>query len=337
MAFQQVRVVQRSWPRIGGRGHVGSAQHGIALITALFVVALASIAAAAMLSDTNIALRRTENLQDSEAAWWYARGLQDWVSVLLQREARARKQQVDGLGDAWAKPVTYLPFDRGGVKGGLEDLQGRFNLNNLATSNPQQAKFYLAQFRRLLENIPGIDPFSVRDLGPAVRDWVDADSQPSGAGGAETQDYLGLDPPYRAANRLMSSASELLAVRGMTPQVYDALRPYVTALPKIGTKINVNTAPAPVLMSLADQISGSAIGDFIKSRVASPIDNVSEIGKLGLVPAGVNVQQYLDVHTDYFLLHADISVGSGRLALYSVLQRGNGGTPVVIAQSTGTD
>ncbi|MDE2150264.1 MAG: type II secretion system minor pseudopilin GspK [Gammaproteobacteria bacterium] len=303
----------------------------------MFVVALASIAAAALLSSTQIALRRAENLQDSEAAWWYAQGLEAWVSVLLQREQQAKQSPEDSLGEAWAQPLTYLPFDRGGVSGGLEDLQGRFNLNNLAASNLVDRRFFAQQFNRLLQSIPGIDPFSTDDLAPAIQDWLDPDSEPSGSSGAESPYYLSLDPPYRAANRLMVSPSELLAVSGVTPQLYDALRPYVCALPLAGTKINVNTALAPVLASLAS--SGPTVGleGFLKQRVKQPLQSAQAIGQLGFIPAGLNVSQYLDVHTDYFLLHAHIHVGSADLALYSVIRRPTSGSAAVIARSTGTE
>lgn len=310
-------------------------ERGVALITAVFVVVLASIAATALLYSTQIALRRTENLQDSESAWWYAQGLESWVELLLQREEKTKNQAFDGLGDAWAQPVQYLPFDRGGVSGQLEDLQGRFNLNNLAASNPVDARFYLIQFRRLLDNLPGLDTFNTADVGPAIRDWIDADSEPSGPGGAETPDYLSLDPPYRAANQLMVSASELLAVKGMTPQLYDALRPYVCALPQIGTKINVNTALAPVLASLSPSGENSQLQAFLKARLKRPVESVGAIGAFGIVPAGVNVGRYLDVRTDYFLLRAEVHVGSAELALYSVIRRPQSGAPVVISRSTG--
>lgn len=315
----------------------GHNEQGIALITAIFVVALASIAAAALLASTEIAVRRMENLQDSEAAWWYAQGLEAWVPLLLQREQKAQQSPEDSLDQPWAQPLAYLPFDRGGVSGRLEDLEGRFNLNNLATNNAGDRRFYMQQLEHLVESLPGVDPFSTGDLAPAVRDWLDPDSQLAGPGGAETQDYLSMDPAYRAANRPMVSASELLAVKGMTPQLYDALRPYVWALPEVGTKINVNTAPAPVLLSLAGSGPVTGLSEFLKQRVRQPLHSAQDIGKLGFVPAGLGVTRYLSVRTDYFLLRARIHVGSADLALYSVIYRPTSGDPQVIARTTGTE
>src|SRR3546814_3656850 len=109
------------------------AQHGIALITAIFIVALAAIAAAAILSSANLAIHRTQNLQESELAWWYVDGVESWVKTILLRDAEINKY--DSLGDIWAMPVDFLPVDEGVLRGGVTDLQGRYNLNNLAVTD----------------------------------------------------------------------------------------------------------------------------------------------------------------------------------------------------------
>lgn len=304
------------------RGAPRRAQRGIALLTAIFVVALATIAAVAMVSDAAIAIHRAANLQDSEQEEWYALGVEAWVCQLLAEAAQLQQSDhPDGLGDTWAQPMT-LPVDHGVVSGRLEDLQGRFNLNNLASKNPQP---YLDQFTRLLEDIPGVDPYAAADLGPAIRDWIDQDNERTGSGGAEDDYYLSLDVPYRTANQLMKSPSELHAVRGMTPALYTALLPYVATLPETDTAINVNTAPLPVLQSLTSQPSG-ALAEFAQTRVKTPIDKQGDIGSSGLFPTtGQQRQVPLDVKTSYFQLQASISIGDGHLLMLSTIKR-NGGT-----------
>ncbi len=92
---------------------------------------------------------------------------------------------------------------------------------------------------------------------PRLRDWIDEDGNPNSMNGAEDAEYLNLQPPYRAANQPFTVVSELLAIRGMTPQVYERLRPLVAVLPArkgqapAPTKINVNTAPLEVLRALS--------------------------------------------------------------------------------------
>ncbi len=347
-------------------------QGGIALITAIFVVALASIAAVAMFEAANVSLHRGANLVQSEAELWYASGVESWVKGILMQDGKLNPQTT-GFNGLWAVPEVALPIDGGGIRGHIEDLQGLFNLNNLAvgqlnssTSSGAVATgpmLYIEQMDRLLDNLPNFDASKYHGLGYAIRDWVDADDQRSGTQGAEDQDYLSQDPPYRAANQPMRSVSELMLVRGMTKELYAALSPYVTALPlpvsastaatasaasNSGsvTAINVNTAPEPVLMSLAPNITNrAAVEKFIAARKGQPITSVSELsgsGEFAFIPSPTNNtgtigQVRTGVTSNYFELQAEIVIGSGRLALYSVIFRPGGGVPVVLAHSTNTE
>lgn len=321
------------------------AERGIALVTAMFVVALATIAAVAMFESSNIAVRRATNLVESENALWYARGVESWVKGILKQDAK--NNQVDSPGDIWAKNIDFLPIENGNLRGHVEDLQGRFNLNNLAIKDPAQLQAYLVQFQRLLDNLPDFPAEKYRGVGSAIRDWVDADSERLDLNGAEDNDYQSLDPPHRAANRPMMSASELLQVRGITPELYTALRPYVTALPAIGTKINVNTASEPVLLSLSASVDRNALSSFLKSRETKPLTstqqafNADKGGGGGFLGADKDThpETLIDVKTRFFELQAEVFIGSSRVALYSVYIRpeGSDGNPVVIAHSTDVD
>jgi general secretion pathway protein K len=313
-------------------------QRGIALITAIFVVALATIAAVALFESSSIAVRRAANQQESEAGWWYAVGIESWVKSILKQDAKLN--DIDGLGDIWAQPVDFLPVDNGSIRGRVIDLQGLYNINNLSTQDPTQAKLQLAQFQRLLDLLPGVDPSQYRGIGGAIRDWEDADNERSDVNGAEDNEYLGMDPPHRAANRPMASVSELLQVKGVTPELYTALKPYIAALPASGTKINLNTAPPEVLMSLSQNIDSIALQRFIETRKAKPAKSYTDVSGTGpqaFLPADVK-QDSVDFKSMYFELQAEVFIGSGRLALYSVYSRpAGGGNPVVIAHSTDSD
>lgn len=315
-------------------------QRGIALITAMFVVALATIAAVAMFESSNIAVRRESNLVESEAAWWYAAGVESWVKGVLAQDAKNNK--IDGLGDIWAKPVDFLPLDNGALRGRVEDLQGRYNLNNLAAKDPARLKIYMAQFERLLDYVPDLPADKSRGIVSAIRDWVDADSDRFDMNGAEDGDYLSLDPPYRAANRPMQSVTELLQVRGMTPEIYNALRPYVAALPAVGTAINVNTASEPVLMSLSANVDQAALQRFVKARSEEPAKAAQDVLNGGptaflLADKDLHPETLIDVKSRFFELQAEVFIGSGRVALYSLYLRPDDGNPVVIAHSTDVD
>lgn len=304
---------------------------GVALITALLVVALATVAATAMLSAQNIAIRRTDNLQQAQQVWWYAMGAEQWAEAILKRDRHTNA--VDGFTGTWARPMNDLPIENGFIRCRIIDLQGRFNLNDLAGHD---AKGAAQVFARLLTQLPKVPPEQIRGLVQAVRDWVDPDINPQIPDGAEDDYYLGLTPAYRTANRPMASPSELLLVRGVTPAIYRAVRPYVTTLPATNTPINVNTAPAQVLMSLAPHLGASQVADVAKIRARRPFTSVQAFLAQPAFAGQAVDQRLLSVSSGYFLLHGEVHIGQTRVALYSLLRRANNGDVSVIEHSEGS-
>ncbi len=311
-------------------------ERGIALITAVLVAALATIAATALLAQAHSALRRSSNLFESETAWWYAEGMSRWGLSILLRDAQ--QTQIDSLGEIWAQPVPALPVDQGMLSGGIEDLNGRFNLNLLGLPDPQRTP-YLQQFARLAE-CAGIDAFEAEQLTNAIADWVDADQQTRFPGGAEELDYLGLQPPYRIADRAINSLSELAAVKGMSREHYEILRPHLAALPVDPAKptpINPNTATEAVLCSIpANGRPGPGLQDFIANRDQAPLQSTQEAVSQNLFGAGFDPDT-ITVNSEYFLIQAQAFIGTGRVALYSVVQRRSGSAPTTLSRRVDTD
>ncbi|HEX4896387.1 MAG TPA: type II secretion system minor pseudopilin GspK [Solimonas sp.] len=314
-------------------------QRGIALITAVLVVALAAIAATAILSSANIAIRRTANLQDSEKAWWYASGVESWAKSLLDRDRD--ENQIDALGDLWARPVDYLPTDEGFLRGAIIDHQGCFNLNNLGTTQPDAYRQQAEIFVRLASLLEAGDASYARTLAARIHDWVDADNEPAvldNAYGAEDSEYLSISPSYRVANRPMTSVSELLAVKDVTPEVFQKLRPAICVLPQTGTTINVNTAVEPLMRALATQPS-PGLEAFLRSRGEQPVKTPQELFEPARNVYGANDArvELMTAKSQFFQLRAEAFVGSGRVALYSSLYRPDQGLPAVYGRSIQTD
>lgn len=297
---------------------------GVALVTALLVVALASMAATALMSTTSLSIHRTEALRDTEAAWWVARGVEAWVIGILKDD----KREYDGFDEPWAQPVDGLPIEQGSLRGHIVDLQGRFNLNSLLlpASDLDQAK-YEAHFRQLLAQLPGDLEIPPGLIG-AIRDWGDADQNPAYPDGAEDGAYQGLDPGYRTADRPFTVVSELLAVKGITPKLYDALKDLVAALPEAKTSINVNTAPEAVLLAMpgADQ---AKVHRFVEERKDKPAKARGDFEKEQMFGGGAPPY---DVKSRYFQIQGEVFVGSSRVALYSLINRSST-TPTVLAHS----
>jgi general secretion pathway protein K len=335
------------------RPRVPRPQRGIALITAVLVVSLAVIAATSVLDSGHFAIQRAATLQDSERAWAYATGAEDWVRTILQRDAKENRH--DALDEIWAKPQT-LPIENGAISGAVIDATSRFNLNNLGVSDDrtpigtggqkttafqQQARL----FARLIENLEGGPELisNPQQLAEAIRDWIDADQMPTG-GGREDSDYLILEPQRRAANRPMASVTELRTVLDSlydprsddARKVFQLLLPYVTALPVDGvTPINVNTAEAPLLMALSP--GNSKLAQFSELRKEKPLKQNAELTtELELDPAEAD-PSLVSVSTALFQLRLQAVVGQGRVALYSLIFRPSQGMPVVLQRSTDSE
>ena len=250
-------------------------QHGIALITALLIVALAATAAAAIVADEQISIRRTSNTLDSEQAYLYAAGIESWAIDVLGEDKK--DNQFDSLDEDWASLLPPFQVDGGQISGYIEDAQGRFNLNNLVDSKGKKNNAQIVIFQNLLDNLKINE-----DLIPLLVDWLDSDIETTFPGGAEDNEYLGGDRPYRTANQLMAHPSELRLLLGMKDEIYARLLPYVTALPKINgqsTPINVNTAPAPVLQAIDRKLTLPQAETLIQSRESEPFEDVAVFTK----------------------------------------------------------
>ena len=302
-------------------------ESGVALITAVMVVAFASTAAATLMVKQNLAVHRSANLLAQDQAWWYLIGLEEWAATLLDRDRE--DNEIDHLGEPWAQPVDFLPVDQGALSGSLEDLQGRFNLRGLIQGAAQEEE--KARFVRLLRGIEEWRSAPVEDLATRIIDWMDADTQPGFPGGAEDSVYLSREIPHRTPNREIASLSELLLIDGMERELYASLLPHVTFLPA-DTRINVNTATAPVLLSIHEEMTPAQVDAIITQRLDTPYESAQdfvadEILQMTLQPEAFAVQ------SEYFLARGAASVGNVRIGFVSLLERKGGGRTQVLAHS----
>lgn len=303
-------------------------QRGVALITVLLVVALASLTATSLASLTQFGLRRSGLLQQEQQARFYLHGAEQWAAQILNRDRG--DGPIDHLGEDWAQPLPPLPVEGGQVIGRLSDLQGRFNLNGLIVGDVvDEAR--LALLERLLDQLgPG------RGVASAIVDWIDADREPRFPDGAEDSDYLTRNPSYLAANRPLASVSELRLIRGVDGTVHARLAPLVSALPR-PTAINVNTAPVELLAVLLPGLDQTAAVRLDQARRERPFASVDEfIASTGLVDPDLPVD-LLTTESAFFLLEAEAEIGDAGARLHSLLYRADSGTTRSLMRSYGAE
>lgn len=302
-------------------------QAGVALIMAIMIVALATVAAVAMAARQQLDVRRTANLLDGDQAYAYALAVEDWARIILARDAR--DGETDDLDEAWAQRLPPIGVPGGQIDGYVADLQGRFNLNNLVAADGQVSSEDLAYFQRLLRAL-GLDD----QLALAVVDWIDPDFDTRFPSGAEDDFYLSAEPSYRAANRPLQSISELRLIRGIDVEAWRRLAPFVAALPG-RTPINVNTAAAPLLQAIVEGLGQQEGERLVEKR---PADGYASVDLLlqDEAFAGKELNDGgLSVASQFFLVRSDVQVGTARAQVYSVVQR-NGDQLVTLARTQGT-
>lgn len=298
---------------------------GVALITALLIMALVATLAYTLEWNNALDVRRTVVLLNRDQAIQVALGAESWMQSILRQDLA--DSPTDHLGEIWASDLPGLPIDGGEIFGDIEDLQGRFNVNNLIDSDGEIDKPSVEQFQRLLRAL-GLDP---RFAGIAA-DWIDANQDATFPDGAEDAIYTSLTPPYRTANQVLSSASELGAIEGIDKVSLDILLPHIVALP--GRQfINVNTATGPVLQSLDDNLSVSEVESLLAEREET---GFADIGRSFSALVKPEVLSQLEESSSFFQLKVIVRIDTVRVTMFSVLQRGPRGDVTPILRSFGT-
>jgi general secretion pathway protein K len=304
-----------------------SAQRGVAVLTAMLVVTVGTILAVNLMWEATLDQRRTAAALAADQGLMYAQGAEAWAADIL-REDLVDSPDSDHLGEPWATELPPLPVDGGVITGRLEDLQGRFNLNNLVQQSGEADPLARAQFERLLALV-GLDPA----VAGAVVDWLDPDIDMQFPDGGEDAAYASANPQYRTPNSIITSPSELMAINGFDREAYASIAPYVTALP-IGTTLNVNTASDVVLASLSDTLD--------LSQAAGLVDERGDVGfaDVGAVFSGLvepPMLERIDGVTEHFQLTATVALGTTQLTLRSVLQRDASGITRPLWRSLGVE
>jgi general secretion pathway protein K len=315
-------------PGIGGDAGLRR-QRGVALLTALLVVFLTTVAAVSLVYKLQLSINRSAVLLGQRQALYYALGGEAWAGQILRRDAE--DSEFDHGNEDWAQAIATLPIEGGSMSGSIVDEQGRFNVNGLITEDGELDELRVEQMRSLLTSLE-LEP----DLAMAIVDWIDDNEEPSFPGGVEATEYMSKKPPYRTADGPMVSTSELRLINGMDAESYRKLLPHVTTLPT-QSPINVNAATVPVLMSLHPDLSqadAETLREHAESEGFETVDDFlghEAVSRLELEPEDFPIA----VSSSYFRVLTRVETGYGRLSLESLLEREGSGTPRVIRRVLG--
>lgn len=299
-------------------------QSGIAVIMAMLVTALAAVAATALLVRMDRWVQRVAAGRDYGQALELARGGMTYARAILAEDGR--QSAVDHLGEDWARRLPPFSAEGGELEGSIDDLQGRWNLNNLL-DGPGIDPAALRVYRRLLESL-GLDP----GLAEVLADWLDADED-ARPGGAESAYYQALPNPYPAANSPLDHLQNLRRLRGYDQAVITRLAPFVAVLPgKQG--VNVNTAPPEVLAAIQPGLTLAEARQLATSRKSAwfkdGADFRSRLPRADLPPSDTPAS----ASSSFFLVQTVARFGNAEARLQALVQRDPGRSlPPILWQS----
>ena len=335
-------------------------QNGIVLIVVILAVVLMITLLSIMIEGQHIFIRRLANQKVSEQGFQYSQGLNAWAERVLLED---KNPAVDSLNEKWAKFGRPEPevqegqsesfsLNRSTVRGledakeedkqatidfgidsieySIDDLQGRYNLNNVGVTDPQLRRNQKRIFLNLLE-VLDIGEFDERDrLYGALLDWLD-ENNASNPNGFESGDYQVKKTPYFAADQKLTSIGELRYIEGYNAEIIKKLKPFITILPIDSAKININTTTPEVLASLSSGVvtSTSSVAVFLTRR--------QEPGFLGFQPNQINdaqsaiisvsavnaqpVVNMMQVNSQFFQINTKVTLGDYVMCMQSVVLR----------------
>jgi len=304
-------------------------QRGVALLATMMAVALLTIMIMDFTTSTDIAYRSAANQANQLRAYYLARSAVNVGIAVLANDARlaalSNAPRVDSLQSMWALPFPPLPLGGGWANLAIVDEARKLNINQLVAPNGQVNQAFAETLTRLL-TILGIDPTG---LVPALIDWLDPDSVTT-PGGAESDYYLRLIPPYEARNGPMPTIGDLRMVRGVDEMTFRRLRNFLTTTPSV--RVNINTAPPEVLMAVAPQFqeSPSALQTILEERVNHPFTNVSDVTQLVGPNAAGTLPATLSTTSDYFTIKGIGSFAGTRTFVYAVIRRTGPGPQLLL-------
>jgi general secretion pathway protein K len=332
----------------------------MALVLTLLIVTLVAV----IVLDINYLMRvdvhAAANFRDGVRSYYLAKGgitlTREVFSRNLQELAELKKTLLSGGSQT-------LPLGDGEVTVRIVDETGKINLNALVieaasaqqtpkagaqlpvgqpTVDPQAANPWIQITQDLFQRL-GIDPLLVG----AIIDWLDIDDIPTGAGGAESNYYRGLERPYTTRNGPMETIAELRLIRGFSDDVLlklgarrvggvmdPATSLYVTVLPLPqggGWRVNLNTAPPLLLSSLTREV-GDYAELLVQRRNQGRIEKITDLQLLGITGEALQDFQRLGVlDPAYYSIEARGSVGEMAKQVTALIDAGarQGGSQVL--------
>jgi len=329
-------------------------QRGAALLLALLIMTLVATLAAGMvwLQWRGIQVETAERARGQ--AQWLLNASLDWGNLILKSSIRQTHND-DDLGQPWATPLaetklsSFLSADgsrsddsgpEAYLSGQITDAQSKYNLYNLVVFAPTTGKNTEIERLQMLFQAIGVPPDVATTIAAGMRA---SESAQRGAGDASAQ----VDP----AALLMPTELGDLAWYGIDPKVIKQMEPFVQIIAftpqqvngAVGAPqmaINVNTAPAEVIMAGCPGLSRAQAEQLILQRRQRPFDDQGKLklalkGNAATAPEACPASEshpgdILDVKSSFFEIYGQLRYEQHVIRERSVIYRKDPFNPVQV-------
>lgn len=343
---------------------------GMALIVVMIAIAVFSALAAALAFSMKVETKLARNAEDEQQLLWLGRSGVEYARWILSQHPPA--EPYDSLNQIWAGgpggpsetngPLAGISLDDfpirnqktgelvGTVSLKIVDLERFANINTAPAAVLQQAL-----------TVMGVDADDISVVSDSIQDWRSPPAPPRVAG-AESDYYQSLTPPYYAKNAPIDDISELLLVKGVTPEMYygSSLTNSLTSQhPRLGFgvapgqapdypfglrdvftavssgKINVNTADVNVLQLIPGMDTNSAAAIIQQRAGPDGIDGTEDDTPFrspaaALQIAGLNAAamaqagNLVTVGSSTWRVNVTAQIGDNKRQFTAILYRGTG-------------
>ena len=196
---------------------------GIALIVVMIAVTVLSVLAAAFAYAMKVETKLAQNSNSETELIWLGRSGVEFARYVLALQLAIGNEPYDGLNQKWAGGPGGQGTTNSALAGiSLNDYHlgdGRFSVT--ITDLERKYNINIADQAALEQSLRliGVDVGDASSIAGSILDWIDPDDN-THVGGTESDFYQTMDPPYYAKNQPIDDLSELLLVRGVTPDIF---------------------------------------------------------------------------------------------------------------------
>ncbi len=285
---------------------------GSALLTALFIMTLVSIAATVMSMRLQLDIYRTHQTIIHDKLYLASQAVMFWSFNELQNPHN-KYTVATAQGSVAHLPKNLSSLYKGvTLSGRLYDAQSKINLNNLLEK--KNTPFFIHFLQQIDSKHTNEEHIK---LALALQNWLSTYDLSHGKDEYISY-YIGQKPPYYPSHQPIQSRSEFRLLKEVSSSLDTMLQPYLIALPE-STPININTASKAVLMALGDGLNATQADELIEQRGTEGFQNTQELNP---VLQKLNIaNEQITLESQYFVSKAQVQSETMSLTVYVLLKR----------------